>query len=34
MESIEASVRPLTAPEFLAIEDQNPTRKWPPPQAG
>jgi DNA recombination protein RmuC len=34
MESIEASVRPLTAPEFLAIEDPQPTRHWPPTQAG
>ncbi|MGW6280571.1 DNA recombination protein RmuC [Kribbella sp. NPDC055071] len=30
MESIEASVRPLTAPEFLAVEETNPTRRWPP----
>jgi DNA recombination protein RmuC len=31
MESIEASVRPLTAPEFLAVEDAD-TRRWPPSQ--
>ncbi|GAA0622969.1 DNA recombination protein RmuC [Kribbella sandramycini] len=29
MESIEASVRPLTAPEFLAIEEPEPVRHWP-----
>ncbi|MFK4087349.1 DNA recombination protein RmuC [Kribbella sp. NPDC020789] len=44
MESIEASVRPLTAPEFLVATDQEPIRRWPlpenqnpplaPPQAG
>lgn len=45
MESIEASVRPLTAPEFLVADDQEPIRRWPvseaphhpplaPPQAG
>jgi DNA recombination protein RmuC len=33
MESIEASVRPLTAPEFLALEDPS-TRRWPPSQTG
>ncbi|WP_344151620.1 DNA recombination protein RmuC [Kribbella yunnanensis] len=33
MESIEASVRPLTAPEFLVAEDQEPIRRWPLPDA-
>jgi DNA recombination protein RmuC len=29
MESIEASARPLTAPEFLAVEDDTPdTHRW------
>jgi DNA recombination protein RmuC len=34
MESIEASVRPLTAPEFVALDESPTTRRWPPPQAG
>jgi DNA recombination protein RmuC len=28
MESIEASTRPLTAPEFLALEDTADTHRW------
>ena len=34
MESIEASVRPLTAPEFVALDESPTTRRWPPSQAG
>jgi len=34
MESIEASVRPLTAPEFVALDESPTTRRWPPSQTG